>query len=59
VNDGVLLVRDDGVIVLDAGIPWPNSLAALVEHAVAKLGDADDERWWPTRKAMELEHEQQ
>lgn len=57
-NEGVVLVRDDGLIVVDAGMPWPSSLAALVEHVVANLGIADEEQWWPTRKAMEAEHEQ-
>lgn len=40
---GVVLARDDGVIPVDTGIPWPAQLAAQIERTMAAvLGPRDD-----------------
>lgn len=39
---GVLIVRDDGVIVVPNAIPWPAVLAATVEHLLGNLGAPRD-----------------
>lgn len=37
-TDGVLIVRDDGVIVVPEAEPWPAGLANAVEQLLDKLG---------------------
>ena len=33
-HDGVLIVRDDGVIPVATAIPWPAQLAQQIEHTL-------------------------
>lgn len=43
VNEGVLIVRDDGVVDVPGAIPWPAQLADQIERTLAAvLGPRDD-----------------
>jgi len=36
-HDGVLLVRDDGVIEVREAMPWPSALARQIERTMAAV----------------------
>lgn len=49
------------MFVLEAGMPWPATLANVAEHVARTITNdwpRGEERWWPTKKAMEMAHEQ-